>query len=73
MIQLHVCLVVCTVAVTNKLEQWQIKDFPGWAQTPKVCVLNFCRKLHENERIWTLGVRPWHPLGSANVEVNPQG
>ena len=21
----------------------------------------FCRKLHENERIWTPGARPWHP------------
>ena len=28
----------------------------------------FCRKLHENERIWTPGggARPWRPLGSAN-------
>ena len=27
----------------------------------------YCRKLHENERIWTpRGARPWCPLGSAN-------
>ena len=31
--------------------------FPGGAPTPKVGVLiyYFCRKLHENERIWTPG------------------
>ena len=40
--------------------------FPGGgAPTPKVGVLiyYFCRKLHENERIWTPrgGARPWRP------------
>ena len=38
---------------------------PGGAPTPKVGVLiyYFCRKLHENERIWTPrgGARPWRP------------
>ena len=30
--------------------------------------LDFCRKLYENERIWTGGgVHPWRALGSANV------
>ena len=51
--------------------QWRIQDFPrGGRQLPKVPLFfNFCRKLHENERIWTPrgGARPWRPLGSANV------
>ena len=39
---------------------------PGGAPTPKVGVLIYycCRKLHENERIWTPGgggARPWRP------------
>ena len=47
--------------------QWRIQDFPrgGGAPTPKLGVLiyYFCRKLHENERIWTPrgGARPWRP------------
>ena len=43
---------------------------PGGASTPKLglfCKL-FCRKLHENERIWTPRGRTWHPLRSANAE-----
>ena len=41
----------------------------GGAPTPKVGGANpfFCRKLNENERIWTPGGHPWRPLGSANV------
>ena len=56
--------------------QWGIQDFlGGWgweAPTPKVGVLTyFCRKLHENERIWTPGggTRPWHPLRSATTNI----
>ena len=47
---------------------------PGGAPTPKSAIIFqiFCRKLHENERIWTPGggrasLAP--PLGSANVNV----
>ena len=45
--------------------QWRIKDFPnGGVPTPKLglfCNL-FCRKLHENEGTWTLGVHvPGNP------------
>ena len=51
-------------------KQWRIQDFPeGGAPTPKSAIifLFFCRKLHENERIWTpRGARPWHPLEPAN-------
>ena len=49
--------------------QWRIQDFPqGGAPTSKIAIIfsNFCQKLHENERIWTPGGRPWRPLGSAN-------
>ena len=48
--------------------QWRIQDFPEEAPTLKVDVLTyyfvlFCRKLHKNERIWTLGgTRPWSPI-----------
>ena len=38
---------------------------PGGAPTPKSAIIFqfFCRKLHENERIWTPrgGARPWRP------------
>ena len=38
---------------------------PGGCANSQNCYYfsNFCRKLHENERIWTPrgGVRPWHP------------
>ena len=47
--------------------QWRIEDFPG-----VLLFCNFCRKLHENERIWTPGVRPSVPspaIGSANGNV----
>ena len=48
---------------------------PGGAPTPKVGVLiyYFCRKLHENERIWTPGGRASlaPPLGSANEYYDP--
>ena len=40
--------------------QWRIQDFPeGAAPTPKNAIIFqfFCRKLHENERIWTPGGR----------------
>ena len=42
---------------------------PGGCANSQNCYyfLNFCRKLHENERIWTRGGRPWRPLGSANA------
>ena len=41
----------------------------GGAPTPKSAIIFqfFCRKLHENERIWTPGGHvPGAPLGSAN-------
>ena len=44
--------------------QWRIQDFPqGGAPTPKSAIIFqfFPRKLHENERIWTPGGRPWRP------------
>ena len=54
--------------------QWRIQDFPeGAAPTPKSAIIFqiFCRKLHENERIWTRGgARPWRPLGSANENLH---
>ena len=36
--------------------QWRIQDFPRGAPTPKIAIIfhMFARKLHENERIWTL-------------------
>ena len=45
--------------------QWWIQDLPeGGAPTPKQI---FCQKLHENERIWTLGgTCTWCPLRMAN-------
>ena len=46
----------------------------GGHQLPKWdYFFNVCRKLHENERIWTPGgACPWRPLGSANgYEVWP--
>ena len=53
------------------LYQWRIQDFPRKAApTPKSAIIFqfFCRKLHENERIWTPGGRvPGTPLGSANA------
>ena len=55
---------------TNK--QWRIQDFlQGGAQTPKSAIIFqiFRRKLHENERIWTPGGRPWRPLRSANDKI----
>ena len=45
--------------------QWRIQDFPrggGGANSQKCYYFSiFCRKLHENERIWTPGGRPWRP------------
>ena len=46
--------------------QWRIQDFPqgGGANSQKCYYFSiFCRKLHENERIWTPrgGARPWRP------------
>ena len=51
--------------------RWRIQDFPEeeGAQTPKLELFCnfFCRKLHENERIWTPGAYvPGVPLASAN-------
>ena len=44
---------------------------PGGCANSQNCYyfLNFCRKLHENERIWTRGGArvPGAPLGSANA------
>ena len=43
--------------------QWRIQDFPdGSAPTSESAIILhfFCRKLHQNERIWTpRGGRPW--------------
>ena len=44
-----------------KSKQWRIQDFPGGgglgANSQSGCVnLLFCRKLHENERIWAMRV-----------------
>ena len=44
--------------------QWRIQDFPqGVRQLPKVLLFSiFSWKVHESERIWTLGgARPWRP------------
>ena len=46
--------------------QWRIQDFPrGGGANSQNCYYfsHFCRKLHENERIWTPrgGARPWRP------------
>ena len=41
------------------------------APTPQVGVILqiFCRKLHENEGIWTPGDVPGAPLRSANADI----
>ena len=55
------------------INQWRIQDFArgGEGANSQNCYYfsHFCRKLHENERIWTpRGARvPGAPLGSANV------
>ena len=63
-----------TVAGGNKYWIFAVAD-PGFSprgvrQLPKVLLFSFffCRKLHENERIWTPRGRgrPWRPLGSTN-------
>ena len=44
--------------------QWRIQDFPQGGANSQNCYYfsHFCRKLHENERIWTPGgARPWGP------------
>ena len=45
--------------------QWRIQDFPRGGANSQNCYYfsHFCRKLHENERIWTPGggARPWRP------------
>ena len=48
-------------------DEWQIQDFPddGAPTVP-----NFPQKLHENEKNWTQGERPWRFLGSTNDDVN---
>ena len=53
--------------------QWQMQEFPGGGGGGKCAtriagVLIFCRKLHENERIWipTVVTHLCRPLGSAN-------
>ena len=52
--------------------QWRIQDFPRGGANSQNCYYfsHFCRKLHENERIWTprggrASLAP--PLGSANA------
>ena len=45
--------------------QWRMQDFPeGGAPTPKSTIILqiFCRKLHENEKIWTPGRHVPGPL-----------
>ena len=49
----------------------------GGAPTPQKCYYFsiFCRKLHENERIWTPrggGARPWRPLLDPPMLTEPQ-
>ena len=51
----------------HHFKQRRIQDFPGGTNSQSGIILHkFCQKLHENERIWTPGARPWRPLGSAN-------
>ena len=38
--------IIVTLEVIQYLNHWRIQDFPGGVKF-------FCRKLHENERIWT--------------------
>ena len=65
--------VLFSMTTSNQTTQWRIQDFPGGggvsAPTHKSTIIfqSFCRKLHENERIWTEGRVPGAPLGSANA------
>ena len=59
--------VVCVSVESVRVCSGASRFFYG-ASTPKgkhqpVNFPNFCRKLHENERIWIerKGARPWHP------------
>ena len=57
--RLHKCMptVFCHISVADP------EFSPGGAPTPKIAIIFqiFCQKLHENERIWTRGARPWRP------------
>ena len=63
------------VNTKDRLGQWRIQDFPRGGRQLQNCYYfsHFCRKLHENERIWTpRGARvPGAPLGSANAGETP--
>ena len=60
------------------ITHWAVADpgfSPGGGANSQNCYYfsHFCRKLHENERIWTPrgAARPWRPpLGSANAGGN---
>ena len=52
--------------------QWRIQDFPEGAPTSKLALFDiigiiFCRKLHENERIWIRGTSLASPFRSVNA------
>ena len=54
--------------------QWRIQDFPGEGVDVKSYYLAiFSPKLHEIERIWTWGARPWHPSLDPPMQDFPDG
>ena len=65
---------LCIVAsYSEQTTQWRIQEFPegerGTNSESGIILQIFCRKLHENEKIWTLRCRPWRfpSPGSANT------
>ena len=61
----HTRVVIETITSNVKRRQWRIQDFPRGGANSQNCYYfsHFCRKLHENERIWTPrgDARPWRP------------
>ena len=67
------CFTICSLNFMMYEIQWRIQDFPqGGAPTPKSAIIFqfFCRKLHENERIWTLGAL--HPPIRLMYTIHPR-
>ena len=68
-------LIECCILLPSILHRPPIGGFRilprgDWCHSVSEVILQiFCRKLHENERIWTPGWRPWRSpsLGSANA------